>query len=146
MLWCNCTDWMHAFRKNKISAGKGAVLSWVCITFMKRKNLVKAVGNDAAYFKDSFWNLCLRLLADESYKFNKDVSLRRNRSFLNIHLYVEAKLLSGKGLQLLWKEWTHLGSYNNMGLLSTLISWRVCLKGLSKTLRLCWALMDSVDY
>ena len=68
---------------------------------MKRKNLVKAVGNDAAYFKDSFWNLCLRLLADESYKFNKDVSLRRNRSFLNIHLYVEAKLLSGKGLRLL---------------------------------------------
>lgn len=101
MLWCNCTDWMHAFRKNEISAGKGAVLSWVCITFMKRKNLVKAVGNDAAYFKDSFWNLCLRLLADESYKFNKDVSLRRNRSFLNIHLYVEAKLLSGKGLRLL---------------------------------------------
>ena len=51
------------------------------------------------------------------------MSLRRNSTlFLNIHLYVEAKLLSGKGLQLLWKEWTHLGSYNNMGLLLTLIS------------------------
>ena len=49
--------------------------------------------------------------------------LRRNSTlFLNIHLYVEAKLLSGKGLQLLWKEWTHLESYNNMGLLLTLIS------------------------